>query len=116
MRDFSPPGPGDALGTLINRVRSVIRSIQIGQSIPDVLELLGEPDGVEAGLRSWLPESAEKQLNDFGSRFIHLSRPMAEETFVYVNPYRATMTHCIAFAQGKVVKVWETSGAPRQAT
>ena len=115
MRDFPPPSTGDALGTLINRVRLALRSIQISQGVSEVVELLGEPDRVVAGLNGWLPESAEKELNDLGSRFIRLSRPMTEETFIYINPYRATMIHCIAFAQGKVVKVWEARGVPRKA-
>lgn len=116
MRDFPPPDPGDALGTLVNRVRSAIRSIQLGQGVSEVIELIGEPDRIEAGLSNWLPESTEKQLNDFGSRFVRLSRPVADETFLYTNPYRATMTHCVGFAGGKVVKIWETSGESRRAT
>jgi len=115
MRDFPAPRPDDRLGTLINLVRAKVRTIQVGQPVEAVLATLGPPDSVENGLAGWLPAETEKQINELGSRFIQVSRPIAEGTFIYVNPYRERMTHRITIALGKVTRVWEVQSAARPA-
>jgi hypothetical protein len=107
MRDFPSPQPGDRLGTLINLVREKVRSIHEGHSVEAVLQALGEPDFVGPGLSGWLPHETEKQLEELRSRFIRVHRPVADCTLVYLNPYRAGLSHRIAVAAGKVIRVWE---------
>jgi hypothetical protein len=113
VRDFPQAQPGAQLGTLMNLVRARIREIKEGQSVAEVLAAIGVPDYAERGVSGWLPALAEEQLADLGSMFINLARPSGSETFVYLNPYREGLTHRVAFAEGKVSRVWEASSVPR---
>ena len=116
MRDFPPPQPGDRLGALMNLVRDRLRTVQRGQTVKEVLDLIGEPDFIRDRLEGWLPDTAENQVNSLGSQFFQASKPIADETLVYVNPYRQGLTHQIAISDGKVVRVWEVRTDPSGVT
>ena len=105
MKNFNSQ-QSEPVGQMINRIRAVVKGIPIGATVDVVLDVLGEPDNKTPGLLGYLPANAQKNVNATQS-LIEVHEPIADETWIYVNPYRSTIMHFLAISGGKVERVWE---------
>jgi hypothetical protein len=111
MKGFSAT-TDEPIGRMINRVRDVISGVQVGESVDRLLELLGEPDQKANGYVGGLSPLAREQiasgsLGEIPKSMIQPEFQTTDETWVYTNPFRATISHHFAIASGKIVRIWE---------
>jgi hypothetical protein len=100
---------------MINRVRAAVKSIPVGAMTDTVRDILGAPDERTPGLSGYLAAETVDSVNELQS-LVTLETPTADETWMYVNPYRATIMHYLAFSNGKLRRTWEFREAAERTT
>lgn len=109
MKGF-PTTTDEPRGRMINKVREVISHIKEGDHTSVLVEVLGNPDEKKDGLASWIPALAQQQIKELRSIFFNADQPAADETWVYINPYRTSIRHCFAVKDSAIVMKWELRG------
>lgn len=96
----------EPVGRMINRVRALVKSISLGTTTDSVLEILGPPDQKMLGLEGYLQNEAVSSVNEF-LPLLQLTKPLTDETWMYINPFRTSTRHFLSISNDKVEKIWE---------